>query len=286
MGSSCETAVRTDCGPTRLPTCVVACPATPVMRERTRVKPRLILAVSTAACAVGDRGVCSGDVGFGLCGLLCLGVELALRDGVLRGEGCVAVYVNLRELQLRLSLTDGSLGLTELAFGLFQRGLEGTRVDLEEDLALLNDGALAVVLLEEVAGDLRLDVRVDVAVQSADPFVGDGDIGLLDGDDVDGQGAHGSDRLRVVTAGEKHGRESSGCCEHDAGSTGGLQPIRFRTAHPNLSEHAARVEFRSYRFPIATCDAKFCLYKRRMAEELLGGQRPFQAISCAIADRV
>ena len=51
MGSSCETEVRTDCGPTRLPTCVVACPATPEISERTSVNPRFSLAVATLACA-------------------------------------------------------------------------------------------------------------------------------------------------------------------------------------------------------------------------------------------
>ena len=43
MGSSWETDVKTDCGLTRLPTCVVACPATPSMSERTWVNPRFSL---------------------------------------------------------------------------------------------------------------------------------------------------------------------------------------------------------------------------------------------------
>ncbi len=168
-------------------------------------------------------------------GLLLLVVELALRDGVLLGERGIAIDVNLRELKLRLSLTDGALGLADLSFGLLQCGLEGARVDLEEDLALLDDGALAVVLLDEIAGDLRLDVGIDEAVEGADPLVGDGDIGLLDGDDIDGHGAHsagGGCRLRVVATGKERDRESSGCSEKDVGSTGGLQPIRSCTAHP------------------------------------------------------
>ena len=77
-------------------------------------------------------------------GLLLLGVELALRDGVFGGEWGVAVDVDLSELKLSLRLTYGSLGLSELAFGLPECGLKGARVDLEEDLALLNDGTFAV----------------------------------------------------------------------------------------------------------------------------------------------
>ncbi len=41
MGSSCETEVSMDCVLTRLPTWVVACPATPVISDRTLVNPRL-----------------------------------------------------------------------------------------------------------------------------------------------------------------------------------------------------------------------------------------------------
>src|SRR5262249_50206633 len=97
-----------------------------------------------------NLGLCCGEVGLGLRGCLVLGVELALGDGMLRCERSVAVYVNLCELQLRLRLAYGSLGLTQLALGLIERRLEGARVDLEENGALLNDGAFAVVLLNEI----------------------------------------------------------------------------------------------------------------------------------------
>ena len=73
------------------------------------------LGVGDRGLCGGDRGLGRGDGGFGLRGLLFLVVELALRDGVFRGERRVAVDVDLRELKLRLSLTDGSLGLAELA---------------------------------------------------------------------------------------------------------------------------------------------------------------------------
>src|SRR5262249_21708872 len=122
--------------------------------------------------------------------------------------------VNLGELKCSLRLAYGSLGLAELAFGLCECGLEGARVDLEEDLTLLDDGTLAVVLLDEVAGDLRLNVCVDEAVDSAHPLIGDGDAGLLDGDDVNRHRPHGGcSRLSLIAAGEEHGCESGGRSE-------------------------------------------------------------------------
>ena len=97
----------------------------------------------------------------------------------------------------------------------------------------MDDRAFAVILADQVAAHLRLDLRVDEAVECADPFIGDRHVGLLDGDDVDGHGAHGGGgRLRVVAPGEERGRESNGCGEKNTGSTGGLQPIRSCTTHP------------------------------------------------------
>ncbi len=166
---------------------------------------------------------------------------------MLGGERSVAVDVNLCELKLRLRLADGALCLAELTLRLRQRGLEGTRVDLEEDLAFLYDGAFAVVLLDEVAGDLRLDVGVDEAVERANPFVGDGDIRLLRGDDLNGHGAHcagGCSGLRViVAAGEERGGESDGGEGKCLGKTSELEPVRSCTTHPDLSGHAAACKY-------------------------------------------
>ena len=109
IGSSCETEVSTDCGLTRLPTCVVACPATPPIRERTWVKPRLSLAVASGGL-VQRATACLRryDRGLGLLRLLLVIVELALRDGARLRQRCVALEVDLRKPQL-------GLGLAELA---------------------------------------------------------------------------------------------------------------------------------------------------------------------------
>ena len=77
---------------TRLPTWVVAWPATPVISDRTLVKPRLSFAVATAASAASlDHG------GLGLRLLLDFVVQLALRDCASLGQRRVAVDVDLRQ---------------------------------------------------------------------------------------------------------------------------------------------------------------------------------------------
>jgi hypothetical protein len=47
---------------------------------------------------------------------------------------------------------------------LVQRGLKWPWVDLKEQLALSDKGALSVRLLDLIAGHLRLDIGVDEAI--------------------------------------------------------------------------------------------------------------------------
>jgi hypothetical protein len=102
-----------------------------------------------------ERGLACGD-------LLDVVVELALGDGMGLGEGAVAVQVDFGELKLRLDLLQCALCPVEV-------GLKGARVNLEEDLAFVDDGAFAVILMDEIAGNFRRDLRVDVTCQGADP---------------------------------------------------------------------------------------------------------------------
>lgn len=74
-------------------------------------------------------------------------------------------------------------GLCELSLGLVDDGLKRARVDFEENVVLVDERAFAVILLYEVAGDLGLNVGIDVAIESSDPIAVDGDILLLDRDD-------------------------------------------------------------------------------------------------------
>ena len=139
----------------------------------------------------GDGGLGGGDGGLPLRFGLLVVVKLRLGDGALFGERGVTLDVDLREAELRLCLAELALGLPDLTLGLLEDGLEGAGIDLEEDLALLDGGAFLVELANEVAGDLRLDLGVGVAVEGTDPVAGERDIFLLDGDDTDGHGSHG-----------------------------------------------------------------------------------------------
>nr|WP_287665865.1 hypothetical protein [Accumulibacter sp.] len=65
-------------------------------------------------------------------------------------------------------------------------GFECAGVDLEERLTFLHQVAFAVVLLDEVAGHLRADDGIDVAVERPDPFHVNRHVLLRDGDQLDG----------------------------------------------------------------------------------------------------
>ena len=92
--------------------------------------------------------------GFGLRLLLDFVVQLAPRNRARFGQWRVAVHVDRRERQL-------CLGLPELPFGLVQCRLKRTRIDLEQNLALFDLRAFAVILADQISVGLRLDLRVD-----------------------------------------------------------------------------------------------------------------------------
>ena len=185
IGSSVETVVTASLdGPTRLPTCVVAAPAMPSMGEVSLVKPRLTLAVSTAAVAAAipasAASICALAVSTcafaaATCAFMdCVGlrgvIEILLRDRLLLGERSVAILIQLRLAlirfgagQLRLRLRPSRLGLGELRLGLRQLPLrlidgrlERPGIDLKQQLALADEGAFGVVLREQIAGHLAL----------------------------------------------------------------------------------------------------------------------------------
>ena len=58
----------------------------------------------------------------------------------------------------------------ELGVGLIDGSLKRPRIDLEQDVAALDGGALAVILAHEVPADAGADLRVDVPDQRAHPF--------------------------------------------------------------------------------------------------------------------
>ena len=112
-------------------------------------------------------------------------IQILLGNSFLLGEGSIALDVELRAAligfrdrhsgfslrQLRVRLRQLPLGLRKLPACLIQCRLERTRVDLEEKLAFLHESALYVSLVDQIAGHLGLDVRIDQPIQRADPFL-------------------------------------------------------------------------------------------------------------------
>ena len=94
-------------------------------------------------------------------------------------------------------------GLGKLSLRLIEDGLKGSRIDFEEDVAFANHRAFPVILFHDVAGDLRLDLRVYVAVESGYPIPVDGNFFLRDVDDFDfGRWWRRCGSLRVCASGQ------------------------------------------------------------------------------------
>ena len=173
-------------------------------------------------------------------------VELLLAHGSARGERRVAVHLELRlllgrhrarevalrlrhprlrllDLRLRLRDLGRRLGelrlrLRELARGLVERVLVGPRVDLEQEVAGLDEAALGVVLADEIPRDARADLRRHVAHGGADPFAVDRHVALDDRRDDDGDARRGSRRLAVPASPGQ--RCDGGGDEQDPGAPG------------------------------------------------------------------
>ncbi len=88
------------------------------------------------------------------------------------------MHVQLGLSQLRFSLCD-------LRPGLIHDRLKGPGIDLEKDLVSAYDRAFHIVLSDEVARDLWLDLRVHKTIQSREIFVINGNVSLHDLDNLD-----------------------------------------------------------------------------------------------------
>jgi hypothetical protein len=98
--------------------------------------------------------------------------------GDLPVEHLAGAAVSLRRGELAFSIG-------ELPFGLIERRLEGSRVYFEEQLTLLYERAFLVRLSQQIAGYLRLDLRVDQPIESPYPFFPDWNIPLLHSNHLD-----------------------------------------------------------------------------------------------------
>ena len=105
-------------------------------------------------------------------------IQLSLRNGALFGQRGISCHVELRLAKLRF-------GLGQLPLSLLQGRFERTWIDLEKHLTLVNHGTFLVVLLRQVAGHLRLDLSVHVAVEGRDAFGIKRNVLLYDGRNFD-----------------------------------------------------------------------------------------------------
>ena len=137
-------------------------------------------------------------------------VELALRNRTRIRERRIARDVALGLSELRLCLR-------ELSFGLGERRLERARIDLEEYVAFADDSALAIRACDEIAADLRANLRVDQPVERRHPLARDLD--RLGGQLNDGHRRRR--RRRRVRVGAAAGDDERQDCRRDEQHHGG-----------------------------------------------------------------
>ena len=121
-----------------------------------------------------DRGLLRLDSGLVGCLRLQIVVQLRARNGTRLGERRIALGIDLGQQQLRLRLG-------QLTLRLIERGLEGAGVNLVQNLPRAHLRALFVVLADQVAGDLGLNLGVGVSIEIRDPVTEDRHILLLHG---------------------------------------------------------------------------------------------------------
>ncbi len=106
-------------------------------------------------------------------------VEVLLARGLYSGQRSVPLHVKLGSALNRFGGGKLGLGLGQLSLRLIERCLKWARIDLEEQLTLLDERAFLVTLPHDVAGDLRPDVGIRESVERADPFAKNRNILLL-----------------------------------------------------------------------------------------------------------
>ena len=105
-------------------------------------------------------------------------LERLLGGDLLRGQALLALVV-------LLGLDQRRPGLRRLRVGAGERRLVGPRIDAEQDLADIDDGALLVLALEQDAAHLGADLDDAEAGDAAGEFEGQRHVGGLELDDAD-----------------------------------------------------------------------------------------------------
>jgi hypothetical protein len=72
------------------------------------------------------------------------------------------------------------LRLRKLTFRLIECRLKWPGIDLKQDLTALYDGAFPVILLDQVAGYLGLNLRIDISVERSNPVAVERHVALFD----------------------------------------------------------------------------------------------------------
>src|SRR5436190_3728845 len=113
---------------------------------------------------------------------LSLGSEIGLVGGVVF---LLADGVFFCQRRVTLDVPGGSalfsLILCEFGFGLIEGGLEWAGVNLKKEVARLYRFAFAVVLLQKIADDLRVNLSVYQSVERPNPFLVNRSVAWLDG---------------------------------------------------------------------------------------------------------
>ncbi len=136
-------------------------------------------------------------------------VDLLLRDELARAQIAIALEVDLRVVELRAIARQRALGLMEL------RG-ERPRIDLRQQIALVNELALGEVDLVEPAVDLRAHRHLLPGGDGAEPFEPDRHVSLVDLGERDRHRARGLvGRPGGLAAAARGARADDEADEHD-----------------------------------------------------------------------
>src|SRR4029077_2343421 len=130
-------------------------------------------------------------------------VQLALCNRPFFGQWSVPVHIHFRFAEL-------CLGLCKLCLGLVEQSLKWARIDLKEYLSLAHKRTFFIRLPDNVSRDLRLNLSVDVAIESRNPLAEDWDVFLKNADNFNLGARNGWCRCRTAAPrSHKHGREQT-----------------------------------------------------------------------------
>ena len=137
-------------------------------------------ASSSAACGLLDARLRERELGDGLRVVALRGVELVLRDQVAPAQLAVALDGEALEPQVRARLLDLGARVREVRVGLAHLHLEGSRIDLRDELALADRRVEVDVDLPDRARDVGADLDLGDRLHGAGRGHGRGDLAAVD----------------------------------------------------------------------------------------------------------